>query len=394
MHIALMGMERLLPTMNDLGLLLSLLPRSATGQKLSVYTSLIRSPRPPGEADGPQERHLVLVDNGRSRMRDSGLAEALYCIRCGACLNACPVFREIGGHAYRGTDGSIAPYPGPIGSVVSPGLFGTAQFGQLAQASSLCGACKEACPVDIDLPKLLLRVRSGADPKAKNKKQKEGVGLTAAVRFGLIAYRFVASSPPLFAAAQRLGGWFSRLVSPRSAYLHLPAFTGWGYSKDLPRMEAHPFRARWKRINQEVNGTGDQVIRDSGNPDLAEAPTSKSVSDQFSEELTALGGRVIRVAEKDLPAQLEEFLEERGITAAFCDESGARALESFKKPGVSVFREPDPTVRCGITGALAGIAETGTLVLAGGASHSLTASLLPEVQVTLLREKDVYAGLP
>lgn len=393
-HIALMGMERLLPTMDDLGLLLSLLPRSATGQKLSVYTSLIRSPRRPGDADGPQERHLVLVDNGRSRMRDSGLAEALYCIRCGACLNACPVFREIGGHAYRGTDGSIAPYPGPIGSVVSPGLFGLQQFGQLAQASSLCGACKEACPVDIDLPKLLLRVRSGEGQKTKDEKRTEGVGLAAAVRFGLTAYRFVASAPPLFAAAQRLGGWFSRLVSPRSAYMHLPAFTGWGYSKDLPRMEVRPFRARWKRIKQELNGISDQVIPDPGNPDLTEAPISKTVSAQFSEELTALGGRVSRVAEKDLPARLGEFLDERGITAAFCDEAGARALESLRKPGVSVVREPDPGIRCGITGALAGIAETGSLVLTGGASHSLTASLLPEIQVTLLKEKDIYASLP
>ncbi|MBI1854677.1 MAG: lactate utilization protein, partial [Chloroflexi bacterium] len=159
-HIALMGMERIVPTLDDLALMLSLLPRSATGQKLSVYTQLIHSPRRAGETDGAQERHLVIIDNGRSRLRNSPLHEALYCIRCGACLNACPVFRELGGHAYVGSDGSIAPYPGPIGSVVSPGLLGE-NFVHLAQASSLCGACKDACPVDIDLPKLLTRVRAG-----------------------------------------------------------------------------------------------------------------------------------------------------------------------------------------------------------------------------------------
>ncbi len=160
-HIALMGIERLVPTFDDLALMLYLLPRSATGQKMTVYTSIINGPRKNGEPDGSEERHLVLVDNGRSRVRNSPLRESLYCIRCGACLNVCPVFREIGGHAYVSDKGRVTTYPGPIGSVVSPGLLGAAQFSHLARASSLCGACKEACPVDIDLPKLLLKVRAG-----------------------------------------------------------------------------------------------------------------------------------------------------------------------------------------------------------------------------------------
>ena len=143
LHIALMGMERLVRNLDDLAIMLSLLPRSATGQKLSVYTQLVHSPFP------GQQRHLILLDNGRSRLRNSPLKESLYCIRCGSCLNACPVFREIGGHAYHST------YSGPIGSVISAGFFGS-DFVPLAQASSLCGACKDACPVDIDLPKLFL----------------------------------------------------------------------------------------------------------------------------------------------------------------------------------------------------------------------------------------------
>ena len=142
-HIALMGMERIVPNLNDLALMLSLLPRSATGQKLTVYTQLLHKPLE------NQTRHLVILDNGRTRLRNSPLRESLYCIRCGACLNACPVFRELGGHAYIGSDLSIAPYPGPIGSVISPGLLGE-NYVQLAQASSLCGACKDACPVNIE----------------------------------------------------------------------------------------------------------------------------------------------------------------------------------------------------------------------------------------------------
>src|SRR6266540_4042203 len=157
-HIALMGMERLVPTLDDLALMLSLLPRSATGQKLSVYTQVLHSPL------NEQHRHIIILDNGRSKLRNSPLRESLYCIRCGACLNACPVFRELGGHAY----GSV--YPGPIGSVISAGLFGS-EFVPLAQASSLCGACKDACPVDIDLPKLLTRVRAGQAPNTQNAKR-------------------------------------------------------------------------------------------------------------------------------------------------------------------------------------------------------------------------------
>src|SRR5258706_1605524 len=152
-HIALMGMERLVPNLDDLALMLSLLARSSTVKKISAYTRVLNKPL----AD--QQRHIINLDNGRSRVRNSPLKESLYCIRCGACLNVCPVFRELGGHAYIGSDLSIAPYPGPIGSVISPGLLGE-NYVQLAQASSLCGACQDPCPVDIDLPKLLTRVRA------------------------------------------------------------------------------------------------------------------------------------------------------------------------------------------------------------------------------------------
>ena len=373
-HVALMGIERLVPTLDDLALFLSLLPRSATGQKLSVYTSLLHSPRRPGDMDGPMERHIILVDNGRSRLRSSPLAESLYCIRCGACLNDCPVFRETSGHAYIGRDGSLAPYPGPIGSVISPGLFGCENFGHLSQASSLCGVCKEACPVDIDLPGLLLRIRAGETPD----KSRPGTGLPAPIRLGLSGFRFVAATSGLFAIFQTLGGLFSRFYSPRRAYMHIPAWTGWGYSKDFPRLAVRPFRSKWKSLRQEVS-----PMTPSTHSQPAQACSStvvKPLVEQFTEELTALGGKVVRIEEKDLPGKLREFLESRGVDRVYVDEVGAGVVSQ-----VLLVRQPDPTIRVGITGALVGIAETGSLVLVGGSGRPLTASLLPQIHVAILK---------
>ncbi|MCA2003025.1 MAG: lactate utilization protein, partial [Chloroflexi bacterium] len=232
-HIALMGMERLVPNLDDLSLMLSLLPRSATGQKLTVYTQLLHKPLV------GKQRHLVLLDNGRARLRNSPLKESLYCIRCGACLNACPVFRELGGHAYIGGDLSIAPYPGPIGSVISPGLLGE-NYVQLAQASSLCGACKEVCPVDIDLPRLLTRVRAGQSPSADDQPSNAagGAGLSSSTKLFLRLFARAASHPRLFALSQKFASLGTFLLAPRSDWARLPAFTGWGYSKDFPRFAA------------------------------------------------------------------------------------------------------------------------------------------------------------
>ena len=148
-----MGIEKVIPSMADLSHFLEVLARTATGQKLTTYTNFISGPRRAGEADGPREVHVVMLDNGRSAMlADPVLREALYCLRCGACLNVCPIYRRVGGHAYGST------YPGPIGSIVSPSLFGGAAAA-LPFASTLCGACREICPVKIDIPRILLHLR-------------------------------------------------------------------------------------------------------------------------------------------------------------------------------------------------------------------------------------------
>lgn len=152
-HVAVMGLEKIAPTWDEAAVWLSLLARSATGQPLSIYTSVITGPARSDDVDGPQEVHIILLDNGRSAQVGSKYEEVLQCIRCGACVNVCPVYRHVGGHAYE------SPYSGPIGAVVSPLLFGLAQYSALPQASSLCLACLEVCPAQIDLPRMLLALR-------------------------------------------------------------------------------------------------------------------------------------------------------------------------------------------------------------------------------------------
>jgi L-lactate dehydrogenase complex protein LldF len=408
-HIALMGIERLVPTLDDLALMLYLLPRSATGQKLTVYTSLIHGPAAtiPGQEDpdGPKERHLILVDNGRTAMRSSPLSEALMCIRCGACLNACPVFREIGGHSYVSQKGVSSTYPGPIGSVVSPGLFGQAEFGHLARASSLCGACKDVCPVDIDLPKLLLRIRAGKVPGASSSQpHTEAPNTPGYLDFGLRMYTWVAKSPRLFHTAQRLAGIFSRLLAPSTPWLRLPSATGWGFAKDFPRPASRPFRDRWKKYQGNPrNDDENRSIQKGPIPqftdqkfETSQAHAGLSLVDQFSAELTALGGNFISCSKNELSQKIIEVLQERDIQNLQAWEEDCLPtgiLEELLKMGIEIIHHPDPSSRAGLTGALAGIAESGTLAIHGGPGKPLTASLLPEIHLAVLHTSDIHTNL-
>jgi L-lactate dehydrogenase complex protein LldF len=417
-HIAVMGMERLVPTLDDLALMLSLLPRSATTQKICVYTQidlalmlsllprsattqkicvytqLIHSP----EKD--QQKHLILVDNGRSRLRDSHLQEILYCIRCGSCLNACPVFRELGGHGYLGENGDIAPYPGPIGSVVSPGLFGENYF-QLAQASSLCGACKDACPVDIDLPKLLTRVRAGAaNEQFSVTSDQAAAGLSSTVIFGLRTYTRVAQIPGLYALSQRLAGLGARLVAPVSKWMKFPASTGWGYSKDFPRPSVKPFRERFNR-DPHSGDLGAKNAKDIKIGELkvdkeTKAPEASKINlvGRFTEELLALSGQVVICKEANLQNKVIALLREKTIDRVQAwNQIPGLDWDALTKAGISVQGEADETIKTGITGALAGISETGTLVIPGGAGRPLTASLLPEIHIAVLRASDILPSM-
>jgi L-lactate dehydrogenase complex protein LldF len=231
-HVALMGIERIVPTMADLGVVLRVLARSATGQALSVYSNVVTGPRRPGEPDGPDEVHVVLVDNGRSTLLGTDLAEILYCIRCGACLNACPVYQALGGHAY----GSV--YPGPVGAVLTPALRGLGVFGDLPHASSLCGACREVCPVRIDIPRMLLALRA---------RTVEEVGQPAWIATGLWWYSKLATRPRLFARAGAIAARLSRLAARDGWIRRLPGPLGrWTARRDFPAMPEQSFQEAWR----------------------------------------------------------------------------------------------------------------------------------------------------
>jgi L-lactate dehydrogenase complex protein LldF len=394
-----MGIERLVPKMEDLAVMLDLLPRSATGQKLTVYTNLINAPRQPHDSDGPDERHIILVDNGRRDMGESPLAEALLCIRCGACLNACPVFTEIGGHAYVNDGGESSTYPGPIGSIVSPGLFGQGEFGHLARASSLCGACKEACPVDIDLPKLLLRVRAGGTTIHKKEVERNVPPL---VGLGLRFYTWIASGSNRFTFTLKLAGLLSRIIAPGSDWMRLPDFTGWGYSKDLPRPAVRPFRERWaKGFDLGFTDTGIADEKEIVQIKSEEMSTGnllggEDLIQRFADELIALDGDFTLCSSADVSQRIFEELREMGISSILSWEGDLLPeglIDALEAKGITIKEELDSEVKAGISGAEAAIAETGTLVLPSGRGKAQFVSLTPEVHFAVLSASDITQNL-
>jgi L-lactate dehydrogenase complex protein LldF len=398
-HIALMGIERLVPNMEDLALMIELLPRSATGQKMTVYTTLITSPRKLDDPDGPDQRHLILVDNGRRAMRESPLAEGLLCIRCGACLNDCPVFGEIGGHAYVNERGETSTYPGPIGSIVSPGLFGQEEFGRFARASTLCGACKDACPVDIDLPKLLLRVRAGG-VTVNSKEKKRSIPLH--VNLGLKFYTWMSIDAKRYSNAFKFAGWLSKVVSPKSTWLRLPDFTGWGYSKDLPRPNLRPFRERWvgQKVDADYSRIPNTDPKEKLSPllDKAQIPSDEEdLIQRFASELTALGGEFTLCRSHELGDRIFEQLQKDEITSVISWDKRklpAGLVDSLQSKGIHVSHEFNSEIKAGISGAEAAIAETGTLVLTLEKGKPHFVSLIPEIHFAVLKASDIAQNLP
>jgi L-lactate dehydrogenase complex protein LldF len=242
-HVVLMGIEKIIPSIGDLPVFLKLLARSATGQPLTVYTNLITGPRGDGEGDGAEELHVVLLDNGRTKVLGSPYREALRCIRCGACLNACPVYKSVGGHAYGGT------YPGPIGSVLTPLCEGMETHKHLPHACSLCVACYEACPVMINIPGMLIGLR--ADQVANRQ-------MPLVERLLFRAWSIGVSSPALYRIGAKLMRWGMKPIS-RYGWAHrLPKpFHGWTESRDMPLPSAKSFRERWAELAKEADGAVD-----------------------------------------------------------------------------------------------------------------------------------------
>ena len=251
-HIGITGMEKVIPSLQDLAVFLRLLPRSATGQRLTSYVSMISGPRRQDDEDGPEEFHLVIVDNGRSRLlADPQLREALYCIRCGACLNICPVYQKVGGHAY----GWV--YPGPIGAVVTPMLVGLQRSKALPHASSLCGACREVCPVKINIPRMLLHLRhqlaESPDPKQRSVTRSEGILARA--------YARLMSRPRLLLASAKLARILQSPLARRGVIRRsrLPLLSRWTRSRDLPALPRRTFLELWQSelANPEETGGTD-----------------------------------------------------------------------------------------------------------------------------------------
>ena len=253
-HIGITGMEKVIPSMQDLTIFLRLLPRSATGQRLTSYVSMVSGPRRAEDEDGPEEFHLVLVDNGRSRLlADPELREALYCIRCGACLNICPVYGKIGGHAY----GWV--YPGPIGAIVSPTLVGLSEAKDLPQASSLCGACREVCPIKINIPRMLLHLRH----RLAEGTSESGSSATTAEKQAAQGYAWLMSNPSALSAARKLGKVAQKpFVSGEKVTrkVSLPLVSRWTANRDLPSLPSRTFKEIWARqLENEAAEGGDEA---------------------------------------------------------------------------------------------------------------------------------------
>ncbi len=373
LHVAVMGMERLVPTMADLAWMLRLLPRAATGQTLTAYVSLLHGPRGPQDPDGPQQRHLVLVDNGRRHLAETPLADILRCIRCGACLNACPVFARLGGHGYRSLTGAFTPYPGPMGAVVSPGLFGP-EYGNLAYLCTLCAACAEVCPVGIPLPEAILQVRRG---EGIGRGQ---VGLPAPIRLGLQAYARLTAHPGLYRAARGLA---TALLPRMGGMVGIPLLRGAAYR------HRHPLPAPRRASGESPGQAGAR-------PEPApSAPTSPSDPvARFLRQAQQVDVETHTVARDRLPHALTAWCRENGIRTLWPWAGQALppgVLDALREHGLRL--HPDPDADAGLTGVLWAVAETGTLVLPSGPGRPLGASLWPPVHLAIVERERIVPRL-
>ncbi len=236
-HIVLASIEKVVPTLEDVSQMLRVLARSATGQDISIYTTFSTGPRRPQDVDGPQEYHVIILDNGRSAMLGGNFRDMLRCIRCGACMNHCPVYNAVGGHAY----GWV--YPGPMGSVLTPSLIGVDKAGHLPNASTFCGRCEEVCPVRIPLPKMMRHWRE---------REFERHLSPATVRSGLKFWSFFALRPSLYGFFAGLGmktlAFFGK---SKGRFRWLPLASGWTKHREFPVPQGETFQSLWKNRNAE-----------------------------------------------------------------------------------------------------------------------------------------------
>ena len=231
-HIVIASIEKMVPTLEDANTILRILARSATGQDISTYTTFSTGPKRAGDPDGPDHYHVVLLDNGRSAMLGSQFHDMLRCIRCGACLNHCPVYNAVGGHAY----GWV--YGGPMGAVLTPSLVGIEEAGHLPNASSFCGRCEAVCPMSIPLPKLMRHWREREVDEGR---------MPLVQRILFKTWAFLAKRPAFYRAASSIGIASLSLLGRRQGRIRaLPFASGWTRHRDLPAPQGRTFRDQWR----------------------------------------------------------------------------------------------------------------------------------------------------
>jgi iron-sulfur cluster protein len=422
--VTLMGVEKVVPAWRDMEVFLQLLPRSSTGERMNPYTSFWSGVR---EGDGPGEFHLVLLDNGRTgALADEIGRQALRCIRCSACLNVCPVYARVGGHAYESV------YPGPIGAILTPQLKGMDEAGSLPYASSLCGACAEVCPVNIEIPRLLTHLRarerdeaSALDPELLSMKGLYGV----------------FSSRGRYERAQKLARAAARPLVRRGRITRAPGpLSGWTSSRDLPAPAKESFRDWWRRTRGEGSGARTAVppppapapaavredaLASDGRPARelvlariraavagaeppAEPPRAYRIEDSRShEEVVALFAE--RVAEYRATVQrANDNADIAALVAHVCAEHGARRLgvapgapAEWRPEGVELVEDEAlsaselDTLDGALTGCAVAIAETGSFVLDAGPGQGRRAlSLVPDLHVCVVRAEQVVGLVP
>jgi L-lactate dehydrogenase complex protein LldF len=424
--VTVMGIEKLVPTWRDMEVFLQLLPRSSTGERMNPYTSFWTGVRP---GDGPQEFHLVLLDNGRTRvLADQVGRQALRCIRCSACLNVCPVYSRTGGHAYESV------YPGPIGAILTPQLTGLESGRSLPYASSLCGACYEVCPVEIDIPRVLVHLRSrvvDTEPWWRPEK--------AAMK-GLFRAFSSARAFERAQAAARLG---SRPLARKGRIGRLPwPLSGWTDTRDLPEPPKETFREWWRRerggseaaatprelryppISRSTSVSskrgGDSEPKDAreailarirnalkDRPEPVEVPRSyRQTSDEPRTPVIARFSN--RVGEYRATVRSATRAELKTVIQELCKEAGAERLavpedlpEEWVPDGLEVVRDNGleaqtlDTLDGALTGCAIAIAETGTIVLNGGKTQGRRAlSLVPDYHLCIVDADAIVATVP
>ena len=415
-HIGIMGIEKIVPTIEDAFTLLSVLPRSATGQKLTSYFTMITGAKKEMESDGPREIHLVIIDGGRTQHLGGPFQEAFHCIRCGACQNACPVFQTVGGHVYNSV------YGGPIGSILTPMLNGIETSNELPMASSLCGACMDACPVMVDIPRMLLEMRKKRVSNREN-------SLIENTSFKIAASSM--KSPTLWKTLFKIAGLFLNIFSRNGELLWQPKFLK---KKLLNRKFPMPAKKSFRTILEEKGKLSTKKaekakkeIDEEEKIDPSETPTIpnhdihnlhgissviespveefpiENPIEYFMQEVESVGGKSYYVNNKEKSLNIineitKRFSESKiAITNSvpefiknnFQNENNEILKPKSKDDNRNSLKE----ARIGITSCDWAVSETGTIVIFSNENQPRLFSLLPEIHICIVLEKQILNHL-